>query len=75
MSAEEFESWQETLEVMKESPDLEKDIKIAKREYKSGNYITLEELLEKQGFIIKDKSRNQYGLSGRHTKKGAKRNR
>ena len=65
MSAEEFESWQETLEVMKEFPNLKKDIKQVKKECKSGkykNYITLENLLEKEGFIIHDKTKDKYGI-------------
>ena len=56
MSAEEFESWQETLEVMREFPDLEKDIKKAEREYKRGNYLTLEDVLLREGFVLADKS-------------------
>ncbi len=34
MSVEEFESWQETLEVMRDFPNLERDIKKAEREYR-----------------------------------------
>lgn len=73
MSAEEFESWQETIEVMKEFPDIEKDIKKAEEEYKRGEYITLEELLEKDGYILRDKSNKKYAVSSRHTKKSSKR--
>ena len=52
MSAEEFESWVETLEVMREMPDLAKDIKETRRDYETGaykNYITLEQLLATHG--------------------------
>ena len=73
MSAEEFESWQETLEVMREFPDIEKDIKKAEKEYKRGDYITLEELLAKEGYILKDKGKKKYGVSGNHSRKGTKR--
>ncbi|TSC57535.1 MAG: Uncharacterized protein Greene041679_297 [Parcubacteria group bacterium Greene0416_79] len=38
MSAEEFDSWRETLEVMREFPDADKDFKQAKRAMKSGAY-------------------------------------
>jgi len=55
MSAEEFESWQETLEAIRDFPDLEKDIKKAEKEYKQGNYSTLENVLSKEGFILADK--------------------
>lgn len=63
MGASEFESWVETLEVMRDFPDLAKDIEEAERDYKSGNYITLEGLLEKEG----------YALSRRPAKKSPKR--
>ena len=59
MSAEEFESWAETLEVMKDFPDLEKDIAEVKRDIKSGaykKYITLNELLARDGLILQEKS-------------------
>jgi len=57
MSAEEFESWQETLEVIRDFPNLEKDIKKAEREYRKGNRLTLEEILSKEGFVLADKSK------------------
>jgi len=55
MSAEEFESWHETLEVVRDFPNLEKDIKKAKREYKKGNYLSLEDVLLKEGFVLAKK--------------------
>lgn len=60
MSANEFESWQETLEVIRDFPNLEKDIKKAEKEYRRRNYLTLEKILSKEGFILagKKKSRN-----------------
>jgi len=72
MSAEEFESWQETLEITKNFPNLEKDIKKAEREYKKGKYITLEEVLSKEGFVLIGKSKNRY-VSGSSIKKRRKR--
>jgi len=44
ISAEDFESWQETLEVMEEFPNLEKDIKEAEEEYKKGEFLSLDQL-------------------------------
>jgi len=38
MSAEEFDSWRETLEVMREFPNIEKDLAAARRAVKSGAY-------------------------------------
>ena len=55
MSAEEFESWQETLEVVGDFPNLEKDIKTAEKEYQRGHYTTLENVLLKQGFVLDSK--------------------
>jgi antitoxin YefM len=57
MSAEEFESWQETLETINDFPDLEKDIRKAEKEYKQGHYSTLEEVLLKEGFVLASKSK------------------
>ncbi|MFC1613240.1 type II toxin-antitoxin system Phd/YefM family antitoxin [Patescibacteria group bacterium] len=62
MSVDEFDSWQETLEIMND-PELMKDIKEAEKEIKSGaykNYPTLEEVLAKEGFVVADKSKNKY---------------
>lgn len=73
MSAEEFESWQETLEVMKEFPNLKEDIRKAKKDYKKGNYITLDELLAKEGYVLADKAKKKYEIQSRHCKKSSKR--
>ena len=59
MSAEEFDSWQETVEIMSDSK-LMKEIKSADEDYKKGNYVTMEEVLAKEGFVLADKSKNKY---------------
>jgi prevent-host-death family protein len=74
MSVDEFESWVETLEVMKDFPDLKNDIKEARDEYKRGEFITLEDLLAKEGFVLADKSRKKYAVHRNHSKKSTKRN-
>ena len=51
MSAEEFESWQETLEVIQDFPHLKKEIKIAEKEYEKGNYVILREFLAKNEYV------------------------
>lgn len=48
LSAEEFESWTETLEVISEIPNLAQDIKTAHDDYAQGKFITLEELIKKE---------------------------
>lgn len=54
MSAEEFESWQETLDVMKDFPDLAADIKEAEEEYKRGEYVTFDEILAQEGYALQN---------------------
>ncbi|MFA4891444.1 MAG: type II toxin-antitoxin system Phd/YefM family antitoxin [Candidatus Gracilibacteria bacterium] len=54
MSAEEFESWVETLEVMVEMPDLAKEIKEAEEEFARGEYIDFEDYLREEGIEITD---------------------
>lgn len=73
MSAEQFDSWRETIEVMYEFPNLDKDVEEAMKEYKEGKCITLEDLLTKEGFIVADKSKRKYGIPSRNSKKGSKR--
>lgn len=74
MSAEEFESWQETLEVMKDFPHLKKDIEEAQNSYKKGDYVTLETYLSQQGYVLSD-NKKSYGVSPRRSKKSSKRSR
>lgn len=55
MSAEEFASWQETLEVMNDFPDLKDDITEVKNDLKSGKvkkYSSLEDILKKEGYVL-----------------------
>lgn len=75
MSAEDFESWKETLEIAEMFPHLDKDIAEAERDYRKGNYITLAELLAKEGYVIADESKRKYEVSSRHPAKGSKRSR
>ena len=72
MNAEEYESWMETMEVMAESPELEKDIEKAEKEYRAGEYVTLDEILAKSGYVLADKGK-KYEVSGRRSKKSSKR--
>lgn len=55
MSAEEFASWQETLEVMNDFPDLKDDIIEVENDLKSGKvkkYSSLEDILKKEGYVL-----------------------
>ncbi len=55
MSANEFDSWKETMEVASIFPHLSKDITKAEKEYKKGYGIKLEDVLFKEGFILSGK--------------------
>ncbi len=44
MSAEEFESWKETVEVLREFPDLDQEVKKINKAVKSGEYKRWEKL-------------------------------
>jgi len=57
LSADEFESWQETLEVMRIFPKLGKDIEKAEKDYKKGDRVTLEKALSKEGFVLSKESK------------------
>jgi len=66
MSVEELDAWKETVEVLTEIPDLKKDIEETEKAIKTGeykNWITLEELLGKEGFILHDKASKKYEVS------------
>lgn len=65
MSAEEYESLLESLEVRKIFPNLDQDIKQARQDYKTGNYLTLDKYLLRL--------KNEHGLSGHLAKKSSKR--
>lgn len=76
MSAEEFESWQEALEVVRDFPDLDKTIKEVDRDVRTGRYKkypTLEKVLAEYGFVLADKSKIKYGVSNKIRAGGEKR--
>lgn len=75
MSSEDFESLQETLEVLSIFPDLDKDLAEVDRDIKSGaykKYITLEELLAKDGYVLAEKAKKGYVLHGKVKAKSRK---
>jgi len=63
MGVEEFESWMETLEVMKDFPNLKEEIEEAHKDFKKGDYVTLDALLAQEG----------YEIPAHHSKKSSKR--
>lgn len=67
MSASEYESWMETMEVMMEMPDLKKEIDEFEDDLRTGrvkNYTTLEEFLAKEGVSISDLKEKKDDVSG-----------
>jgi len=64
------------MEVMRELPDLKKDVEETDKAIKSGeykNWTTLKQLLAKEGFQVADKSLRKYGVSIKSKTKGGKR--
>ena len=70
----ELESWQETLEVMKDFPDLKKDIRSAERDYARGRYTTLDTFLMRKN-IHAPRGTKKYAVSRYHPGKSSKRSR
>lgn len=68
MSAEDYESWQETFEVMHQFPNLKKDVAQAERDLALGNYLTLGQIKAKYKI-------SQHGVSNRRSIKRTKRSR
>lgn len=78
MSAEEFESWAETLEVLREFPDLDKDIAETDEAVKIGEHKkwpTLNDLKKDWGFAVAEKPTKKYGVRSANKTKGKKKSR
>lgn len=78
MSADEFDSWQETMEVMREFPDLDKDIAETEEAVRTGEYKkwpTLDDIKKNWGFAVADKSVKKYGVHASRKTKSAKKHR
>lgn len=75
MSAEEFESWEETLEVTRDFPNLKNDVKKIDEAVKTGaykNWASLEDIMKKYGYVIGGKDK-KYELGNKIRTKGGKR--
>lgn len=78
MSADEFDSWQETMEITRDFPDLDKDMAEADEAVKTGeykNWATLSDIKKKYGLVIADKSKKKYGVRSQRKTKGSKKDR
>ena len=75
MSAEEFESWQETIEVIREFPDIEKNINKVDNAMITGEYKTwdtLDDIMARYGYVA-DKSKKIYEVGIKNPKSRTKR--
>jgi prevent-host-death family protein len=72
ISAQEFQSLVETANVIKDFPDLEKEIQDKKKIFENEYFSNLEEALEREGYIVADKAKIIYGTST-NTQKNKKR--
>lgn len=76
MSANEFDSWQETLEITEYFPNLKKDIKEFEKDLKGNklnNYTTLEEILAKDSLALISKNGGENEISNKIQGKSRKR--
>jgi len=76
MSANDFESWQETMEVMREFPDLDKEADKIDRAVKTGEYkkwAGLDDIMAKYGYVLADKGKNNYEVGIKTRKRCSKR--
>ena len=72
LSFDEYDSWLETIEILKD-PILINDIKQAEKDFATGNYVSLEEVLKEEGFVLADKPRKKTNeVSRSFKKKGSK---
>lgn len=74
MSAEEYESWTETMEVLRDCPDIFERIAESDRAVKTGdwsNFVSWEDV-KKEWKVIAQKPNKKYGISNTSTKKSKK---
>ena len=75
MSAEEYESMIETMEVNRIFPNLDKDIAETEEAFRTGehkNWPTLEDLERDWGFAVAEKPKKKYGVHTRNKTKSKK---
>ncbi|MDP2736948.1 MAG: type II toxin-antitoxin system Phd/YefM family antitoxin [bacterium] len=76
MGAEEYESLVETLDVMRECPDILDRVAETKKAFKTGEYKkwpTLEDLKRDWGFAVAEKPKKKYGIQSNTRKTSKKR--
>jgi prevent-host-death family protein len=75
MSAEEYESWLETREVLRDFPDHDKEIAEADEAVRTGSYkkwASLEDMMGRRSFVVAEKSKKKYGVRIKNKTKSRK---
>ncbi len=75
MSAEEYESWVETMEVMRVFPELDKEIAETDEAVRTGEckkWVTLETMIAKRPFGAAEKPKKKYGVHLKNKVKSGK---
>ncbi|MEK7645129.1 MAG: type II toxin-antitoxin system Phd/YefM family antitoxin [Patescibacteria group bacterium] len=62
MSADEFESWAETLNVLSEDPNIEKKVYMARAQAKRGRVVSLDSLKKKHGISSAARTKIRAGV-------------
>lgn len=60
MSYDEFDSWRETLDIIANNPNIVADLKAADEEIKRGEYVTLDEIMAREGELSVAEKREVY---------------
>jgi len=69
MSADEYESIIETIEVMRDFPSLDRTVAKVDKDVKSGAYLrypTLDDILAKEGYTLNKKLNTKHAISTTH---------
>lgn len=75
MSAEEYESWTETMEVLRDCPDIFERIAESDKAAKTGNWSKFtdwEDIKKGWGFAVAEKSKQTYGVQNKNRRKSKK---
>lgn len=75
MSAEEYESWTETMEVLRDCPDIFERIAESDRAAKTGdwsNFVKWEDVKKEWGVVVAEKPKKKYDIRNPSTKKRPK---
>lgn len=75
MSAEEYESWLETIEVLRGFPDHDKEIAETDEAVRTGAYkkwASLEDMMSRRSLVVAEKPKKKYGVHSKNKTKSRK---